>query len=109
MACNFVVRLLADYDCYALWVSSSEGCSNVDPRDFAISAELAAMINKWSEDYDQTLNRDDQRVSGFASLDGERRFAETGRNLAERLKNELGYSWVVRYFDPLLKADVEIN
>jgi hypothetical protein len=104
-----VVRLLADYDCYALWVASTQGYENVAPEALLISGELADAINEWSDQYDRTLNRKDPKSSGFASTDAERKFVDRGQVLADRLKAELGDSWTVLYYDQALKCDIEIN
>ncbi len=103
------IRLLADYDCYALWLCDAPKYVNISPETLAISEELAELINQWSDEYDRTLNREDPRSSGFRSLEAERRFVSSGQLLADRLKAELGSDWKVRYYNLILKRDIEIT
>lgn len=59
------IRLMADCDCFPLWVVSDEGSSNVDPADLDLSCELLVSLESWRRRYAATLNRDDPAVSEF--------------------------------------------
>jgi hypothetical protein len=92
-----MLRLMADYDCYPLWVAADEGVMNVDPADLGVSDELVASLEDWRCWYDSTLDRNDPVASGFSSRDKENEFVEQGRQLAAKLAVELRSRYVVAY------------
>ena len=91
------IRLMADYDCYPLWVAGDEGMMNVDPADLGVSDDLVGSLEDWRCWYDSTLDRDDPVASGFSSTDEENELVEQGRWLAERLAVELRSRHVIAY------------
>jgi hypothetical protein len=96
------VRVMPDYDCHPLWVHHGENVGdteNVDPHDLSVSAALAEALDRWADDYDATLDRDDPVDSGFATPAAEEDFAVRGERLARCLKEELGAAARVVYFD----------
>jgi len=104
------VRVLADYYCFALWVSGEAGYENIAPsaQELGLSEPLARDLDRWAAEYSATLNEDDPVNSGFESEAAENDFYVRGHQLALRVKRELGESWRVSYFDGALRRDVEI-
>jgi hypothetical protein len=105
------VRVLADYDCFALWASDGTSSENVDPGapELGLSEPLAQDLDRWADEYSATLDEDDPLSSGFESEAAENAFYARGHELALRVKRELGESWKVSYFDGVLQRDVEIG
>ncbi|MFI5896482.1 hypothetical protein ACIA5D_40920 [Actinoplanes sp. NPDC051513] len=99
--------MMTDYDCFPLWRRDETGTTNVDPVSLPISAELAAALLAWADEYDETLDRDDPIRSGFADEAAAEAFDTRGRELARRLAGELG--WTVDYFDPTTATDVTVT
>lgn len=106
-----VLRVLADYDCWALWISAPPRMENIDPAgpEFALSPALVSELNGWADEYTATLNRDDPMASGFSSEAAEREFSSRGRRLAEEVRAQVGTDWRVTYYDSELGRDVEIQ
>lgn len=105
------LRVLADYDCWALWPSTKRGTENVDPADprLGLSPALARDLNRWADEYTATLDRADPMASGFPSEAAEQDFVAQGRHLAEELRAQVGPEWRVTYYDSGLGRDVEIQ
>jgi len=58
-------------------------------------------LGQWAERYNQTLNRDDPRASGFPTPGEHLQFVEDGEKLALRLAKEVGSSCTVLYFNDM--------
>ena len=86
---------MCDYDCHPLWEASPGEVGNIDPASLPITTDLRIALVAWSLRFDETLNRDDPRLSGFASEKEEASFKSEGFSLAERLRNELGPDYAV--------------
>jgi hypothetical protein len=88
---------MADYFCFPLWHDDSERTGefgDIDPRTLAITADLAADLMAWSDWSDRGLDMNDPASSCWA--DGEKEaFVREGQRLLERLRGELGPSFVV--------------
>src|SRR5450755_3182991 len=56
------LNLMADYDCWPQWQSSSDGATNVDPADLPITPALRDVLCDW------TKQRDSRCRQGVASL-----------------------------------------
>jgi hypothetical protein len=110
MTAKKTLRVLADYDSWALWVSAPPAIGNVDPADpvLGLSPALVRELNRWADDYTATLNRADPMASGFGSEAAEQAFAARGRHLAEAVRAEVGPAWRVTYYDGELGRDVEL-
>ncbi|GHG00145.1 hypothetical protein GCM10017567_13660 [Amycolatopsis bullii] len=106
-----VLRVLADYDCWALWVSAGSGTENVDPADgrLGLSPALVRDLNRWADEYTATLNRDDPIASGFQSEAVEQAFVAEGRHLAGQVRAQVGPDWRVVYYDSELGRDVVVE
>jgi hypothetical protein len=105
------VRVLADYDSWALWVSTPSGTENIDPAEprLGLSRALVRKLNQWSSEYTSTLNRDDPLNSGFLSEAAEQEFVVRGRRLAEEVRAQVSPDWRVTYYDSELGRDVDIQ
>lgn len=90
------IKLMADYDSYPLW--DEDNIDNLNPDDPPISEELKRKIHKWEDHYDSTLNRENPANSGFASDEELRVFEQEGCDLWRQLREELGDTYVVKYF-----------
>ena len=103
------IRVLADYNCYPLWLAGQEGYENVSPDKLGLSSKLRQAINDWAEEYDQTYNDADPASSGFRTGDAEKRHSARGEELATRVKEELGEGYSVSYFNGSTMKDVPID
>jgi hypothetical protein len=90
------IKVMPDYECDPLWV---EGVGNMPPSSFPISDELATLLWDWSSEYDQTLNQEYPPESGFKTKEIEQAFVEKGKELALKLKAQLGNEYNVVYFN----------
>ncbi|MEV5713206.1 hypothetical protein AB0L41_04885 [Amycolatopsis mediterranei] len=110
MTARKTLRVLADYDCWALWGFRPGAMGNIDPADpvLGLSPALVRELNRWADDYTATLNRADPRASGFGSAAAEQAFVARGRRLAEAVRAEVGSAWRVTYHDGELGRDVEL-
>jgi hypothetical protein len=91
------IKLMADYQCYSLWLNSDDEVGNINPNTLPISNMLKNELNSWSDKYDETLNLDDPLASGFATIEEEMVFKEMGLSLKEKLQMELGDDYEVIY------------
>lgn len=91
------IKLMADYQCYPLWLNSNDAVGNINPNTLPISNVLKNELNNWSDKYDETLNLDDPLTSGFATPEEEMVFNEMGQSLKEKLQAELGDDYEVTY------------
>lgn len=99
------VRLMAEYECHPIWLSSFGNTENVAADSLSISQPLASSINEWAESYEATHRPGDPISSGFEDRASERAFAGAGASLAARLQEELGEAYSVTYFNALSSAD----
>jgi hypothetical protein len=90
-----ILRLMADYQCHPLWNVGPEEFGDVDPRDLPISKALANELLAWARAFDATLNQAEPSKSGFGGAEAEATFKQRGRQLAERLRVELGSEFTV--------------
>lgn len=89
------IRLMADYQCFPLWEASPGVVGNIAPEDLPISERLRQDLAQWAECYDSTLDLSNPAESGFRSDSAREEFRRKGRELAERLRNELGKGFTV--------------
>ena len=102
------IRLMPDYDCYPLWVVTSDGVRNIAPDELPISDTLRQSLLAWAARYDSTLRRDDPASSGFESRQAELEFDNTGRALGASLRAELGTRVEVVYFSQTQHCEVQL-
>ncbi len=95
------IKVMTDYHCHPLWNVGSSGPYNIDPHTLPISADLIARLERWADQYDQTLNDDYPPDSGFATPEEHHAFVAEGRQLAYELQQQLGDGYDVFYFDYL--------
>jgi hypothetical protein len=94
-----VLRVMADYESFPLWIRDGSGTANVDPAGLPISPTLAHQLLEWATEYDRTLDRDDPLASGFPDERTEEAFHVRGSELAGLLVAELPANYRVEYFD----------
>jgi len=93
------IKLMADYECHALWHVDPHEYGDINPHDLAISKILADDLDLWAYEFDATLNMDDPASSGFKTEEDERAFKKRGALLADRLRAELGTEFSIEYHD----------
>jgi hypothetical protein len=95
------IKVMADYGCSPLWLTSPHGSENLPIDRLSISSTLASDLEEWALEYDSTLDQDDPVSSGFSTVEveGAHEFATHGEQLARRLAAELGNEYTVSYFD----------
>lgn len=91
------IKLMADYECYPLWIGSDGEVGNIGPDFLPISDFLKNELNDWSDEYNKTLILDNPLESGFKTINEEIAFREKGKYLQERLQIELGNDYDVIY------------
>jgi hypothetical protein len=89
------IKLMTDYDCHPLWEASPGQVGSIDPATLPITVNLRHALADWASRYDDTLDRDDPRRSGFANERDEASFKLHGLALAARLRDELGSEYTV--------------
>ena len=95
------LRVMADFECWPVWgvglATDSPWTGDVELDRLPISDGLKAELLAWADRYDATYVRDDPAASSFQSEAERAAFADDGRKLAERLKEELpSVSWSYR-------------
>ena len=93
------LKLMADYECFPTWEIFDDDLENIDPNKLKISDELKKELEKWSTDYDLTLNQSDPINSGFADENHQDNFDKIGQKLFVMLKQQLGDGYSVEYCD----------
>nr|WP_199041925.1 hypothetical protein [Dyella sp. ASV24] len=91
-----IIKVMADYQCFPLWEASPGVVGNIDPEDLPISLKLKSELLEWASKYDQTLDDDYPPDSGFETPAEEEAFKEQGRQLAKKLKHDLGNQFEVK-------------
>ena len=91
------LKLMADYECSPLWEQTKTGLHNVDPETLPISQGLRDALNAWAQRYDDTLDRDAPRRSGFSNQGAEVAFNADGQALLDRPKAELGKVYTLTF------------
>lgn len=92
------IKLMPDYHAYPVWWNDDVTFGDIDPEELPISAELAAALSAWSDEYDAIFDEDDPAAAAFASPEAEAAFDAQGRQLWQRLQGELGAGYEVSYF-----------
>lgn len=86
------MKLMPDYECWCLWDMDSgkkDRLYNVDPKTLPLSSGLKADLEKWEDEFDAILVRDNPIESGFETPAAEHAFVEIGWKLLARLSAEL--------------------
>lgn len=91
------IKLMADYECYPLWLNAGDEFGDINPDTLPISDHLKAELYLWSDEYNKTLNYNDPSLSGFENVQKEKEFKERGGCLQVKLQEELGEYYEVRY------------
>lgn len=102
------LRVLPDYDCFPLWLPSTERY-HVDPGELGLSQPLTDALLAWADEYDATLDRDDPARSGFETPTHLDAFVARGRELAEQVARETAGRFVVTYFNAATSEDEPIG
>ena len=92
------IKLMPDYCCFPLWEAVPGGSDNIDPGSLPISSALKRELEVWATAYDETLNMEDPAASGFATELEKHEFQRRGRELADRLRAELGSDFEINVF-----------
>jgi hypothetical protein len=103
------IRVMAEYECFPVWIIRGTETLNPPPEDLGVGQDLAADLRRWAADFDSTFNPDDPLSSGFQEANDEEEFNERGRGLAHRVAAAVGSEFQVAYFDLLTGRDVLIS
>jgi hypothetical protein len=103
------VKLMAEYECYPVWVGHPASVDNVPAATLPVSQELTADIEQWAEEYDATYDPDDPLSSGFPDERAESAFVAKGAALAARLQRELGSEYAVVYYNILTSTEEPVE
>ena len=87
---------MPDYHCWPIWHDGSDDVGPINQSGLGPSLELVDAFDKWQDEYDQSLNMADSLSSQLADQD---RFEAEGRRLAGALQEQLGRTYVVRYWE----------
>jgi hypothetical protein len=99
------IKLMTDYHCQPLW--DVEKSANLMPNELSLSQATINKLQKWTQDYDNTLNAVDPSNSGFSSPEKELSFEKEGRSLWLQLIVELGSNYNIHYFSNKYQKVVE--
>jgi hypothetical protein len=91
------LKLMADYECWPLWLADPDGGYNIDPADLPINADLVQRLNNWASAFDSTLDLDAPASAGFANQEALDAFMDEGERLWVLLRNQLHPDYEVRY------------
>jgi hypothetical protein len=89
------IKLMPDYECHPLWGVIPSELGDIDPASLPISTILQQQLRAWADAYDQTLDWEDPRQSGFLTAKDVFAFEAEGERLAEQLRTELGSNYMV--------------
>lgn len=64
-------KLMADFQCYPLWIISDVEAGDINPDILPISASLKEDLHKWAQKYNATFNAEYPPDSGFPSAEAE--------------------------------------
>ena len=93
-----IIKLHAEYECSPLWGIGPQTVENIDPQNLPISQELKLIVYEWQQRFDETLNREDPRNSGFKSNEQLIDFDADGWEIWRRLSQELDGFYRIQYF-----------
>jgi hypothetical protein len=93
------IKLMPDYGCSPVWAAGGD-VGNIDLNDLPVSPSLREALGSWASRFDQTLNPEDPRNSGFRSRGDLSTFDAEGRRLWNALRRELPRTRVL-YFSLL--------
>jgi hypothetical protein len=91
------IKLMAEYECYALWDETSPIPDNLPPEMLPLSLGLQTQINQWAQAFEDTFDREYPPESGFLNRQELEQFEATGRSLAKAIQAELGPTFSVSY------------
>lgn len=94
------LKLMPDYNCFPLWCMDPDEYDNIDPNELPLSNRLKQDLTAWAGRYDAILNWDDPVNSDFKSEEEEQQFKEDGKELHQRLQEELKGKVKVTYYVP---------
>ncbi|GEM48192.1 hypothetical protein [Deinococcus cellulosilyticus] len=103
-----LLKVMTDYHCWPLWISTPQDYFNVEPQDLNLPPELSQALIDWATDFDDILNMDDPASSAFPSPEAEEAFVVLGMELARQVKALLSERYEVMYFDLLKRRLVEV-
>ena len=82
------IKLMPDYGCSPVWAAGGD-VENIDLADLPVSHSLREALRSWAAIFDETLNHEDPRNSGFGSQRDLSKFDADGRRLWSALRREL--------------------
>ncbi|WP_200627102.1 hypothetical protein [Pseudomonas sp. LAM2023] len=91
------LRLANEYLTGPIFCPEPDAMGHIDVDDVPISQELRAEISAWDSEYQATFNSDYPPDSGFSSPEAELRHIAEGKQLAQKLQQELGGGYTVEY------------
>ncbi len=91
------IKVMADYNCWPLWAADGE-IGDIDPVSVPLSVGLRKALLDWADAFDAILNHDDPAASDFASPEARDAFDRRGRELAQRVADELVGTCRVLYY-----------
>lgn len=95
------IKMMADYECYPLWLIDTNQFMNIDPVTLPLSQETVKLLEEWAVIYDSTLKLDDPASSGFLNYQEQEAFEQQGVSLWKQLRQELSSEYEVFYFSEL--------
>lgn len=100
------LRVVADYDCWPIW--DEEGEMN-QPSDYPLSQEIIDRFAKWQAQYNSLLNLADPSAIGFKTNEEALAFEGEGRELAQRMQEELGAAYTIFYRNEPVQVPAAAN
>ncbi len=96
-----VVKLMADYGCHPLWEYGADGdlIATPDPAELPLAPNTINELKAWAAWFDTWVDLRDPYDSRRVLPEEERSFREAGRSLWRAMRDELGSSYRVLYFE----------
>ncbi|RJO70619.1 hypothetical protein D5S18_25700 [Nocardia panacis] len=92
------LELRPEIQMYPTWVERDGVLENASPDSLGISDTLSDALNAWADRWDSTYDLvNDPGNPKFESPTAEQAFWSDGRQLADRLRSELGNDWTVNF------------
>lgn len=109
---KLIIKIMADYECFPLWLISDKKFENISPENLPLTPSLKDRISEWQRQFDLTLNRTDPAQSGFKNAQEEQEFEDEGLAIWQFLQRELIKLYEIKYFsakDGILHSNSKIE
>jgi hypothetical protein len=83
------IKLMPEYMAFPVWEDFDDGTADIDPAELPLSPGLKKDLMDWAEEYEATYDDDHPGNSGFGTPEDQMGFDRRGRELWQRLADQL--------------------